>query len=1091
MSAIQKTRTPYKETTKGFTSQVLTECSNEIQICQKVEIIMNGTPDLTNSGAFKSEVVSMSGQVLTLSSNDEANKFKDGDEVVLYSKDQDYKISKIKNCVKSISGSDVELYAPIPDIPDTLIIEKNLIFRVSNVSTYRVDEYGIGRAYDAIAGLSEVEASMGEMFEGKWNRSDYSFTIDNYDGRFNPYMPGGPQYTTFALREVNVYFGFGEENEKNILVFSGVSNLNNGVSEEDEKLQITAYDISYLYNIPAQLNTFSNGIMDKDYEGEPIPIIFGNYTNYGKYVGGKQRPIVPMVFTRYTLTSEPAKLVFNASTFGVEKSFYLQAKTGGTTDNGHQVELVYSNEEKDSLYAPTCIETNLGGGKYKWTVHLYRGKMGNGTLFSSARWIGYCLLTKSNFSSRFNYYTFTSKNNEPILYYKNLVLEPRNDNYVGDIHSSRIYYTGGGVASLNAIYKICSNGFNRNDLSNFKVWINKGDYDKAEDWETVENTYNGNPLTLQWDCDNGEVIVSYPGTPSADDILKLKLFAWVSGQDVGTNIKTDEDLRFNFSNNTNIVASVSGVNYLYGDASGNGGYGEWIGTPSSRVGGGFPLGGYCLIKPYMEKNYPYTIRQCDTFLGIETSCSRKTYNRYVDEYSALKINFKRETNILAKSFVFEMELTNEWYSYVGYRQGNKSRKNLATFFDNNSQRISVYLDGSDFVCVDYLGITTRASNKNLWDINKIYGLKVVKDGSYMRIYIKDISLSGSYEECSYSAQPTLSGDCNLNKVIIGNSSEIPTYQSGGYYGKVGMLRFRVNNTLFLHENFTKYGVIQSNTDMVSIARKILQFGGVSDELFDETWDDMYKSKVNQSYSARVYINDPDVKTIDYVVEMLIQIGLVLTMRQSNGKMKFSLIWDSLEFYERSNYRITSYDIALNSVSVDRELNQYFNTGRAKFNNAPHEDELVYSMGNLYEPDAVKRDGNLNIWFKREDKSDGDFEFPNLYITSEVQEVVKNRIANSTPNSEMITVNLSWRHLALQVGEFVMLNHGRYVNIPCQVRSIKLDANGSSIEVKLRSLESVNFIDKSTGKEYIPKHFDGIGGHQALVKITNRTDMGDV
>lgn len=79
---------------------------------------------------------------------------------------------------------------------------------------------------------------------------------------------------------------------------------------------------------------------------------------------------------------------------------------------------------------------------------------------------------------------------------------------------------------------------------------------------------------------------------------------------------------------------------------------------------------------------------------------------------------------------------------------------------------------------------------------------------------------------------------------------------------------------------------------------------------------------------------------------------------------------------------------------------------------------------------------------------------------------------------------------LQVGEFCVLNYGRYKNVPVQVRSVKLDANGSSIEVKFRSLENVNFLDRKTNIEFIPQNYDNIGGKYALATIINRTDVGD-
>ena len=1086
MSAIQKTRKIFEESNVGFNSQTLVESSNENKICQKVEILMGGTPDPQNTGAYKSTVVSFNKtfKTVTLSSTTEAAKFVAGDNVVLYSSTQNNKISKIKNCVKSVFGDTLLLYSPLTDIPGNIIIEKNLIFRVSNVSTYRVDEYGIGRAYDAIAGLSEVEASMGEMLEGKWNRSDYSFTIDNYDKKFNAYMPGGELYSTFALREVNVFVGFGEEFEKNKLIFTGYTNLNNGVSEDNEKLKFTAYDVSYIYNIPVQLNKFSNSIVDPEYRGKPIPVLFGDYTSYGQYVGGIQRPIIPTVLIGFSNSSTTAKLILNASPLGIYKSFQLIANTTGTTYNSWQIELKYSNEEKASSFTPTGVETSLGGGKYKAEITLYRGKRTDGTLFSSTKWIKQCLQTLSNFNTNF---TFLYDSNEALLYYKNLVLPNREDNYVGDIAKTELFYTNGGSTSVTAIYKICSNGIDPDNVANYKVWYNYGNYDTVADWEPNANYHGGGgPVPLQWDFINGEVAVTLTGSHTLDIMLKAKMYVFVSGQKLGTNLKTDSDLALNFSNFIHSTISINELNFSNEDYSGNGADLQFLGLPQAKEGENFPLGGCIQVSPFMERKAKKVVN------GVETNV-----DILVNEFSTLKYNFRRQTAIESKNFIFEMQFNDETGSlfmidYL-FRQRNTSTKYLAVLGENETNKIYVYMDSNRYINVLYNGQLTTCSTTQIPTTGtKIYGLKVVKDTNKIRVYLKNITDGGTYAEESYTVQPTLTGTLGaLNYCLVGNSSTTPSYSTGGFYGKIGMIRFRTNQTTFQHESFTKYNVVENNDDIVSIAKKLLQFGGVTSDLFDSTWDNFYNSKINQDHNVRCYINDVDIKTIDYVVELLVQIGIILTMKESKGKMKFSLIWDNLEFYKLSTYRITSYDIELDSVSIDRELNQYFNTANAKFNYNPATDDLAYATVDLYEPNAIIRDANLNVWFKREDKGEGNFEFPNLYIESEVQQVLKYRIANATPNSEMITMKLSWRHLGLQIGDFVILNHNRYVNVPCQVRSIKLDANGSSIEVKLRSLENINFLDKNRNETYTPLNFDNIGGIQAITNILTQSDGGDV
>ena len=1092
MTAIQKNRKKYNEENAGFNDETLKQSGNEIEIVQKVEILMGGTPDPTGTGAYKSTAVSYNKTtyVLTLSSSAEASKFKVGDEVVLYSSN-DNKVSKVKNCVKAVSGATVTLYIATPDFSGDIIIEKNLIFRVSNKNCYRIDAYGIKRFYSATAGVAEVETSMGEMFEYKWNRSDYSFTVDNYDGRFNPYMPGGENYTTFALREVYVYFGFGIEKDKNKLAFAGWTNLNNGISEEDEKLSITAYDTSYYYNIPVSTNKFSNTILNEDMRGKPIPVLFGDYTSYGRFIGSSTKPIVPATLYQMITTTFKSKLVIPKASLGVSKSLVIEALNTGETYDGYQIEVLYSTEAQDPSFAPSCVQTALGGGKYKYTVTLYYGKRSNGTLFSSTLWIANCLMSNSDFLSKFRIFDATY---DQILEYKNSIQLVNSE--TGYMTTRFLSPTMGGASVYKAYYKICSNGIGTT-TTNYKVWFNSGSYDDQAKWETTWNMIAGvaSP-SVTWDTANGQVIVQLPSGFDTTTINNYKAYVFVKGQDINSVINTDSNLLLNIGNNDFDAYTQQNINFPDKDKSGNGAVGKWVGANRRSEDSGFPLGGAMTVVPFIEKYVPAVPKICDTQWLI-TRCHGGAAAYYKEDYTALLYSIKK-TNVGSNNFIWEQEfrrkdttLTNDFGSI---RHLNYSDPVLASFgFFNGSTytpsiKISLDFYANQFI-VSYNGNVTRTSTQISFE--KVYGVKVVKSGSLIRIYLKNITDGVAYTECAYSIQENITGIGDINYILLGNSSTKPSYTSGGFYGQIGMCRFRMNNTSFVYNNFTVYGVAQDSTDVVAMARSLLRMGGATDDLFDTSWDNYYKSKVTQQYNARVYIADTDAKTVDYAVEMLGEVGLVLTMREDNGKMKFSLIWDNLDYYKLSDKRITSYDIEFGSVSIDRELNQYFNTANAKFNYSPAEDTLIAQTNDYIEPAAVERDADLNIWFNRDDKGQGSFEYNCLYVPDDVYQALQYKIANSTPNSEMITLKLSWRFLDIKIGDFVKLNYKRYVDVPCQVRSVKIDANGSSVEVKLRSLESVNFIDSTKGITYTPVNFDGIGGIQAIAHLIVRTDGGDV
>src|SRR5690606_33107158 len=143
-----------------------------------------------------------------------------------------------------------------------------------------------------------------------------------------------------------------------------------------------------------------------------------------------------------------------------------------------------------------------------------------------------------------------------------------------------------------------------------------------------------------------------------------------------------------------------------------------------------------------------------------------------------------------------------------------------------------------------------------------------------------------------------------------------------------------------------------------IAKRLLEIGGASPELFEETWEQFSADQVISSFDARYYAGKENLKAVEEAVKLLAQMGIVLTMKPRNGRLKFSLIWDSIHHYQANDEMkiISDYDIEIDSVSVDREINQYFNSIYSEYNQIPGgNDDPARTSLPFYEPNALKRD----------------------------------------------------------------------------------------------------------------------------------------
>jgi hypothetical protein len=87
-------------------------------------------------------------------------------------------------------------------------------------------------------------------------------------------------------------------------------------------------------------------------------------------------------------------------------------------------------------------------------------------------------------------------------------------------------------------------------------------------------------------------------------------------------------------------------------------------------------------------------------------------------------------------------------------------------------------------------------------------------------------------------------------------------------------------------------------------------------------------------------------------------------------------------------------------------------------------------------------------------------FPNLYVETDTVNQIKEIIKLASAAYEHVQVNLTWRSLLLDIGDFVSLDvkigSTIYDSIPCMIREIGYDPEGIKLPVRLWSFQVVPF-----------------------------------
>lgn len=261
-------------------------------------------------------------------------------------------------------------------------------------------------------------------------------------------------------------------------------------------------------------------------------------------------------------------------------------------------------------------------------------------------------------------------------------------------------------------------------------------------------------------------------------------------------------------------------------------------------------------------------------------------------------------------------------------------------------------------------------------------------------------------------------------------------------------------------------------NIIEQARDILlSFSGLGSGDFDANWDAI-RDKAAPAESAvaafksRVWIAEPQ-PCLTYVLSMLEQVR-VEAFTDRNLKLKLLPIHFD-EFESAPTYEVKDWDIERDSFVPNLDERNNFNRSKGVFNFLPNRNEELQET-------AVYRNSPAITQASKEISKE--IFFPNMYLETDVSLQVQEILKLTSSYLENIDVNLTWRSLLLDIGQFVRINVDiqgtQFSQVPALVREIGYDPAGLKLPCRLWSFQMVPFPGWSPG-------FSGItGGSTATI-----------
>ncbi len=258
---------------------------------------------------------------------------------------------------------------------------------------------------------------------------------------------------------------------------------------------------------------------------------------------------------------------------------------------------------------------------------------------------------------------------------------------------------------------------------------------------------------------------------------------------------------------------------------------------------------------------------------------------------------------------------------------------------------------------------------------------------------------------------------------------------------------------------------------------LMTVGGLTSGDFDASWA-AFRDKASPAQSAiasiksRVWVQE-QTPVMQYVQSMITQVRLQLFQSRS---LQLSLVSLHFEDFQASpGFTVKQWDIVRDSVTAKLDERINFNRAQGSYNFLPASGQEAQATTFYRNQAAIDQTAISPLPVKPIGKI---LVFPNLYVEQDVTYQVIEMLKLASSTLEVIELNLTWRSMLLDLGNFVSMDVNlpgyQFSGVPCMIREIGYDPQGLKIPVKLWSFQMTPF------PGYVPGNAGTVGGYNATI-----------
>lgn len=260
-------------------------------------------------------------------------------------------------------------------------------------------------------------------------------------------------------------------------------------------------------------------------------------------------------------------------------------------------------------------------------------------------------------------------------------------------------------------------------------------------------------------------------------------------------------------------------------------------------------------------------------------------------------------------------------------------------------------------------------------------------------------------------------------------------------------------------------------NFVEIARDILiDYGSAVSGDFHANWN-TFRDKATPAESAIASMKgrlwqQTSISALSLSLSLLEQVRLEAFIDR-DFKIKINALHFD-EYLTTSDFHVRNWDVVKGTFTPQIDVRNNFTRAKGFFSVMPDNGQNEFETSFFSNPDAITQSGR---------EITKGVVFPNHYELATVNDQTKEVLKLASAFFEVITCELTWRAMLLDIGDTVLLNvqigSTLYEEVPCLVRDIGFDPKGLKVTIKLWSFQLVSF------PGYTPVS-GSVGGYDATI-----------